>query len=416
MIPRKSTALVLLITACVFLFNMCGNDDAPKEEGNSETNKVTFEQFAGSASCAGCHKDVFEKHRFTEHHLTSQPATSQAILGPFEKGENTFRFDAMNKVVMEKRDSGFYQVYYQNGGEANKGRFDLVIGSGRKGQSYLSWLGEHYLVQMPITYFTPAEHWSNSPGYPPAKIVYNRPITSRCLECHTTFAATIPGEQATPREAFDKNRIVLGVDCERCHGPGAQHISFQTKNPSVTEPRFIVNPGKLSRERQLDLCALCHGGQLAKTKPSFQFSAGDTLTNFFSLRNTIFSAGNIDVHGNQYGLLSLSKCFNKSAMTCTSCHSVHEKEFNQTAVFSQRCQNCHKQDKNKICKMTASLGPAITKNCIDCHMPKQPSHAVAVFLEGASTPTPALMRTHYIKIYPEEVKKVADWLKKQKPS
>jgi len=61
--------------------------------------------------------------------------------------------------------------------------------------------------------------------------------------------------------------------------------------------------------------------------------------------------------------------------------------------------------------MTAAIGPVITQNCIDCHMPKKSSHAVAVFLQGADVPTPALMRTHYITIYPEETKKVMDKLK-----
>jgi len=63
--------------------------------------------------------------------------------------------------------------------------------------------------------------------------------------------------------------------------------------------------------------------------------------------------------------------------------------------------------------MTAVIGKAITQNCIDCHMPKQPSHAVAVYLEGADAPTPALMRTHYIKIYPEETEKVLKTIKRK---
>jgi hypothetical protein len=76
--------------------------------------------------------------------------------------------------------------------------------------------------------------------------------------------------------------------------------------------------------------------------------------------------------------------------------------------------NCHSEDHGKSCKMTASIGTAITQNCIDCHMPKQPSHAVAVYLQGADAPTPALMRTHYITIYPKETNKILVALKKQK--
>jgi len=61
--------------------------------------------------------------------------------------------------------------------------------------------------------------------------------------------------------------------------------------------------------------------------------------------------------------------------------------------------------------MTNEIGASITENCIDCHMPKQLSHAVAVYLQGADAPTPALMRTHYIKTYPGETQKMLNLLK-----
>ena len=93
---------------------------------------------------------------------------------------------------MEKRADGFYQVGYIDGVEKKSQRFDMVIGSGTKGQSFASWNNNH-LVQLPITYFTSAGQWSNSPGYPD-KIAFNRPITSRCLECHATFAEKISAE------------------------------------------------------------------------------------------------------------------------------------------------------------------------------------------------------------------------------
>jgi hypothetical protein len=46
-------------------------------------------------------------------------------------------------------------------------------------------------------------------------------------------------------------------------------------------------------------------------------------------------------------------------------------------------------------------------------MPKQLSHAVSVYLEGEDVPTSALMRTHYIKVYPDETQKILNILKKK---
>jgi len=218
-------------------------------------------------------------------------------------------------------------------------------------------------------------------------------------------------------EAFDRNKTIYGIDCEKCHGPAAAHVQFHLKNPESKTAKNIVNPEKLPKQRLLDLCTLCHGGALKKIKPSFTFQAGDTLSNYFSLQMAMLNADNIDVHGNQFGLMALSKCFTMSNLTCISCHNVHENENGKMEIFSQRCVNCHSPQHGKLCKMTGTVGPSITQNCIDCHMPKQLSHAVAVYLQGNDVPTSALLRTHYIKIYPDESKKFLSQLKRsnQKP-
>ena len=148
---------------------------------------------------------------------------------------------------MEKRDSGFFQVGYKNGVAIKSEKFDIVVGSGRKGQSYLSWIHNH-LVQLPITYYTASSQWSNSPGYNPHKVMFNRPITSRCLECHSTYFEKI-SDTAERLEDFNPNKIMYGVDCEKCHGPAAMHVKFQSENPTFTKAKFIVNPGKLSTSK-----------------------------------------------------------------------------------------------------------------------------------------------------------------------
>jgi hypothetical protein len=410
-VPNKYLISLGIIISCIFFLVKCVDSNDKKE---SDLKDDAFKKFAGSKTCANCHRDIYNKHLFTEHHLTSAPATEKNILGSFEAGKNVFEFDPFTNVTMEKRDSGFFQVEYNNGNKVREGRFDIVIGSGRKGQSYLSWI-KNKLVQLPITYFSPEQQWSNSPGYPPHTVAFYRPITSRCLECHSTYFEKV-SDPSKKFEDFDRDKIIFAVDCEKCHGPAAEHVTFHTENPSVKEAKFIINPGKLSRERLLDLCALCHGGALTKTKPSFQFQAGDTLSNYFSLQTAVQNADNIDVHGNQFGLLSLSKCFTIGKATCISCHNVHENENGRNEIFSQRCISCHSEGHGKLCKMTKEIGSSITQNCIDCHMPKQLSHAVAVYLQGAEAPTPALMRTHYIKTYPTETEKILTLLKNKNSS
>jgi hypothetical protein len=411
---RPSIIVIFSIVLCVFILIKCISNNNGKHQDNKAATVHTddFKKFAGSAACANCHKNIYEKHIHTAHYLTSQPAFKKYIKGSFDIGKNIYPFDEYVVVAMEERDSGFYQVEYYKGIEKKARRFDIVVGSGTMGQSFLYWM-HNQLFQLPITYFTAANMWSNSPGYPD-KVVFNRPITSRCLECHSTYAKTISAIGKEPEE-FDHNQMIYGVDCEKCHGPAAKHVEFQTQNPKETQAKYIINPAALSRVQNLELCALCHGGRLHKTKPSFEFTAGDTLANFFVMDTTAPNPDNIDVHANQYGLLRASKCFRMSStLTCNSCHSTHENEKGKTTLFSQRCMACHNKEHGTFCKINPSLVTSIKSNCIDCHMPLKSSRAIAVMLPGDNIPTAALIRSHYISIYPEESKKIIDFVKKGK--
>lgn len=407
---------ISIIAASIFLLLKCMNSDPNQVSGEESTTKTqlasfttAYEQYAGSAACATCHQDAYNHFIHTAHHLTSAIATDKNIKGNFTDGSNAFAYDQHTTVAMEKRQNRFYQVLYVDGAEQKREPFDIVVGSGNIGQSFLYWKSDN-LFQLPITYFSSSDQWSNSPGFP-SKVLYDREISSRCLECHSTFAKTIKSP-ISGLEAFDHNRMLYGVECEKCHGPAARHVAFQSQNPRETDGRFIVNPSKLSRQQSLDVCALCHGGRMQKIMPSFSFMAGDTLSNFFTFNAEVPNPNNVDVHGNQYGLLRLSKCFNKSnTMTCNTCHNTHNKEKGQLALFSARCITCHSDGHQVVCKMQESLGSSIKTNCIDCHMPMNPSRAITVFLPGQSGATAAMIRTHYISIYPEETKKVLAYMK-----
>jgi hypothetical protein len=409
---KRALFIVLLLAIGVFVSIRCMNNDSSQKSQNNNTlaHKDDFKLFAGSATCMTCHKNIYEKHLKTAHFLTSAPAFEKYIKGSFEPGKNAFAFNEFVKVVMEKRDSGLFQVEYVRGVEKRAKRFDFSIGSGTMGQSFLYWMHDQ-LFQMPITYFTAANTWSNSPGFP-NNVYFNRPITSRCLECHTTYAKTISLEGEEP-EKFDRQQLILGVDCEKCHGPALEHVTFQSQHPAEKTAKYIVNPAKLTRVQSLELCALCHGGRMQKTKPSFEFTAGDKLSDFFIVDTMAPDPQNIDVHANQYGLLRASKCFRMTTtLTCNTCHNTHENERGKINVFSQRCMTCHNQEHGTFCKIDSLPVATIKKNCIDCHMPLKSSRNIAVMLPGASTVTAALIRSHYISVYPDETKKVLEYMKK----
>ena len=403
-----SIIVLSLIFFCVVALIQCINNGKNSNENKLNDSgiferKVNFQLFAGSIACAKCHVKIYESHILTNHYLTSTLASEKSVKGSFEKGKNIFDFHPGLFVAMEKRDSGLYEVAFSKGIEKVARRFDIVTGSGAKGQTYLSWRGNE-LFQLPISYLTSAKEWANSPGFPD-RVIFNRPVTSRCLECHSTYVNVISAPKKEPEE-YNRYQILYGVDCEKCHGPGAKHAEYQVKNPEDSVGEYIINPAKFTRQQVLDLCGLCHGGRLQKTKPSFEFIAGDTLSAYFVPSTAGPTEKEIDVHGNQLALLKESKCFRQSAtLTCVTCHDSHKNERGNVAVFSERCMTCHNKEHGTFCKIDASTVSSIKSNCIDCHMPRQPSMSVALTLSGDEVPTPALIHTHYIKVYPEKTKK-----------
>jgi hypothetical protein len=119
-------------------------------------------------------------------------------------------------------------------------RFDIVIGSGCKGQSYLYWRDDR-LFQLRISYWTELDNWVNSPGYRDGVANFSRPITPRCLECHATFF----GSRAdTALNRYDPSNFVLSISCERWHGPGREHGERRRSWASRLRRAAIVNPAE----------------------------------------------------------------------------------------------------------------------------------------------------------------------------
>ena len=222
------------------------------------------------------------------------------------------------------------------------------------------------------------------------------------MECHSTYAETINYNPDIP-PAFDSTKMILTVGCEKCHGPAAKHVAFETQHPGDSIGMFIVNPATLSRQLSLDVCALCHSGRLQQTTLPFQFIPGDSLSHFFEISDAAKKAGIMDVHGNQLGVLSASKCFQLSkTMTCITCHDPHKNERGNTIIFSQRCMSCH-IEKHKVIEGVSNT--LLINNCIDCHMPLQESTSISFLLQNKKQPVNAMMRTHYITVYNDETKK-----------
>lgn len=365
----------------------------PQRKGEPSAAIFDRRNFAGDEVCRGCHADKDGSYSSTAHHLTSQAPTKESILGSFAEDKNTLKTsDQALFFRMDAKPEGFYQTAVWGIPPATTSRSEkiaVVIGSGRKGQSYLYWKRDQ-LFQLPVSYWTDLNTWINSPGYRDGEANFERRVISNCLGCHLTYAEAI-GSPVLSNQ-FKPESLVFGISCERCHGPGRQHVEAMTAKKQTTN---IINPARLSRDSQINVCAQCHGGLRAPLTDPFSYVPGESLDKYFrkDLASAVTTA---DVHGNQVALLQSSRCYQSSAnMSCSTCHDAHQTQ-RDSPVFSARCLTCHRVES---CGEFPKLKEKLTENCVTCHMPVQASN---VIISNQNTkPTRAMVRSHWIKVYPD---------------
>lgn len=360
--------------------------------------------YAGDAACIGCHQQESESYFHTAHHLTSQLASRDSVLGSFRPGANVLAIVPANRssveaglqFIMTEKNGHYYEsatAGWSGDTVTRTERIDVVIGPGVRGLTYLYWQGDR-LFELPVSYWVDGHQWINSPGYVNGTADFSRPINPGCLECHTSFIEPLSEDPST--NEYDPASLVTGITCERCHGPGLEHIRRQKAGTAALMGQAILNPAHFSRDRQVDLCALCHNGtQREELSPAFTYIPGQPLNQYFRPLPSPAS-DHPDVHGNQVGLLERSRCYLSSAsMNCSTCHNVHAPE-QIAATYSARCLTCHQW---QSCPVSKRLGHAIAKNCVDCHMPVEPSNVIVS--ETAGKQLRAKIRNHWINIYPE---------------
>ncbi len=408
MLKKKTFFFVLIsLIPLSFILTQCYNAGAPENDPRGQL-------FAGSESCVKCHSDVYNSYQHTAHFQTTRSASADNIKGSFAKGFNILDYGNGLHVAMEKRGDSLYQVGYMNNKQTDAEKFEITVGL-VNAQTYLYWK-DSQLFELPVSYFTALHGWANSPGYDPTRVNFQRPILRKCLECHTSYISDLP--QVHMQVGFDKASLIYGIDCERCHGPAANHVNYHTAYPDEKKPKYITTYASLTRGQKMDACAVCHSGTKGGfLRTSYGFHMGDTLSKFKEMTFLPDDPNHPspDVHGNQSSLLPASKCFIMSKMDCNTCHDPHMNQEKNIGMFTQKCLSCHSEAKHNFCKMASQIGAVINNYCINCHMPQQSSHVIMV--GGGSqgkTSAPYLLRNHHIAVYPEETQKVLDFIKTKK--
>ena len=384
---NKSLVIGLLMTVVAF-FSRCMHGQ------DGEISDPRGERYASAATCVSCHSQVVHTYAHNVHYKTSALVNSDTIKQLVAGNRGQFYFSDSSYIRIEGDERGFFQAHYVDGAKAVAPRFDIAFGSGEKAQTFGYWK-DQLLQQLPLTWYATMHTWANSPGFTARYAWYDRVITSRCFECHASNVdrKMVPSGPLSVTEHLDSSSIIYGIDCQRCHGPAAEHVRFHQEHPDEKAGKYMASIKALPRQRQLDLCAVCHSGNDQSAQRSmFSFVPGDTLSHFY-FPSFGDNGGEPDVHGKQMQLLSSSQCFIKSSMTCTSCHNTHVPEKDQMTYFVSKCMDCHRGAAHPT---DVNLTSA---TCIDCHMPLQSSKVIHFNNGAGEKDIPYFIRTHKIAIY-----------------
>ncbi len=339
--------------------------------------------YIDSQVCASCHAEIANTFRKTGMGRSFYRPTTENVIEDYRKTNIFTHKKSGLRYTMVERDGHFFQqrsTLDAEGHETNvlEEQVDYVIGSGNHARTYLHRTARGKLIELPVSWYVEnSGSWAMSPGFDRVdQPDMHGAIGPECMFCHNAY---VRGGEAGAETTVFPEKLPEGIDCQRCHGPGAAHVQAATNGKASTEEirSRIVNPAKLTRERQLEICMECHLETSARHTPNAirdygrdieSFRPGQPLGDYktYFERPKDAKSDDFEVAHAAYQL-PRSACFRNSQMTCLTCHNPHNIPHGEEAKkqYIAVCQGCHTKVSHTNVKMTAG------SDCLSCHMPKR---------------------------------------------
>ncbi len=154
-----------------------------------------------------------------------------------------------------------------------------------------------------------------------------------CLKCHDEDSALPVYAISKTKHAqpADGRTPFAGLQCEACHGPGAEHAVFVQPGEKQAPIGTFGKNGSMTVSQQNQVCLDCHRGQ---ERLAWQSSAHE-----------------------------------RNGVVCVSCHQIHIAHDPVLATRSQPdvCYQCHSKARSEFLKPSKHPVRAGKMACGDCH-------------------------------------------------
>jgi tetratricopeptide (TPR) repeat protein len=328
------------------------------EEGRSYREAHPLERepapFVGSARCRECHREVSDAVLASRHSRTfwRDPQIAPTLL-PAQPLPDPGDPTVLHTIRPTDRGPLFQTRDRERLREAV---VSYAFGSGKHGMTLVGADDEGRARELRLSLYEHNTVWDITTGQttPPKSghdhlgRILSPESLRECFSCHTTVARS--ARDRTGPESAD-----LSIGCERCHGPGGNHLIAMSTGFADAA---IVNPGAGRGDQVVALCGGCHSPRSLTVTPA------DPLAPRFPATG-----------------LTWSRCFTESqgGMDCLTCHDPHRNAETSRAYYEQKCLECHSSTAGAAMQEGKSPGKASSQprhctinpasNCLECHMP-----------------------------------------------
>lgn len=391
--------------------------------GQGDESAVAAGEWVGSETCQSCHRGRFATWHRSFHRSMTQNANAETVLGDFN-GEPQEYWGGV--ITPYKEEGKYYFRYTLPGQDKVLAEYEIIrtVGSHRY-QQYLAQTpdtaGTYYRLH--LLWHIEEQRWVHMNGafLGPDSQHFDSQVSvwnQNCIFCHNTgpepnilnlSQLQLRAAQGKPvdssRESIFESEVAeLGIACETCHGPGAEHVA-RNRNPLkrlwgqlTGRDDSIIHPDHLSQERSVQVCGQCHGQRVAvdqeeilrwvQNGPSYRagndlFASvklvepntqipGDVTHDRFARRFWNDGVPRLSAYEFQ-GTLN-SACYQDPAFTCSTCHDMHAGDRTGMITEAKRqngsCHSCHADIAAAAETHTKHVPDSEGSRCVNCHMPR----------------------------------------------
>ena len=364
--------------------------------------------YVGAKACLGCHADIYTHWNASRHSKMVRPASPEGVRGDFSVKEVTLREETYR---FESRDGKYFITESKLLGKKTRHRILYTLGN-RRIQHYLTRLEDGRIVVLPPSWDVLRKEWFHNMeivGPDPERGVAVQVWNLNCFGCHVSQQER---NFDLETRTYDTDWVDFGTSCERCHGPGSDHVDLYT-NPQgpqadVRDSAIVVQT-RLDPTRSTMVCGQCHS---LRDAISLDFVAGANYYDYFcpqleyGLPQDHDPAWYVDGSTRRFSSdtlgLWLSRCFLEGGVTCVDCHTdPHDTEIEKNPAIrpeaSAICTRCHEEIGKDAAAHSRHKEASAGSSCVECHMPRNVvSIKAKIRNHGISLPAPENTERHGI--------------------